>query len=475
MKNRFVKFAAAVAPAALLLASGATPADAKVLLLGDGGWEVSFDGSVNGFAVWHDDDNLSGGTPGLGHSIGLGSPGAQTSADESFRVRTGLLPAVWGMNVKAPTTGGLDMAARIGLYPNISDNTKNGEHNKADLDLREIFFTVDGSFGQVLVGKTLSQFMGKNILTDMTLFGVGGIGIVGGSGGTTLGRIGYGYPYPQFNARIQYTTPDMNGFKVSVGIYDPARIQGNSANGANNLGVGGTTVPLSATETDTPKFEGEASYAGNVGGVDLMGWINGMYESATYTVNSNAVPTATCATLRASGIDCNTVGDDVNSWGFGGGLQGGIPLGPGTLTLMGSGYVGQALGLTFMQDVALAGGAVSFLADATDGVGVARDHWGYIGQGTYAFGQGTSVGVSYGESRAEETDYDKCSRLGTCPVGGGTPNAEIESQSLIDAMLWHDINPNLRLVAEYGRQQVSWFDGADQDTDIFSLGAFFFW
>ena len=50
MTNRFVKFAAAVAPAALLLA--AAPADAKVLLMGDGGWEVSFDGSVNGVAIW---------------------------------------------------------------------------------------------------------------------------------------------------------------------------------------------------------------------------------------------------------------------------------------------------------------------------------------------------------------------------------------------------------------------------------------
>ena len=158
MTNRFVKFATAVAPAALLLAAGATPADAKVLLMGDGGWEVSFDGSVNGFAIWSSSDNRPVTPAGEVRTGSVGTPAANgdRTVNDSFRVRTGLLPAVWGMNIKAPTTGGLDMAARIGLYPNISNNLKNSFN--ADLDMREIFFTVDGSFGQVLVGKTLSQF-----------------------------------------------------------------------------------------------------------------------------------------------------------------------------------------------------------------------------------------------------------------------------------------------------------------------------
>jgi hypothetical protein len=466
MTNRFSKFAAAVAPAALLLAAGATPADAKVLLMGDGGWEVSFDGSVNGFATWTSEDDLSGGSiTGAGtHSVGIGTPLQQTNPDDSFRVRTGLLPAVWGMNVKAPTTGGLDMAARIGLYPNISSNTKNGEHNAADLDLREIFFTVDGSWGQVLVGKTLSQFLGKNILTDQTLFGVGGIGATKQLGGTTLGRIGFGYPYPQFNARIQYTTPDMSGFKVGVGIYDPSRIAGTSLNGG--LGVVGGTQ---ATETSTPKFEGEASYAGSVMGTNLLGWFSGMWQDAKFTTNSQALSAAACATYKAAGIDCNGVGDTISSWGIAGGIQDGIPVGPGTLTLLASGYYGQALGLTFQQDgLHSTLSTPSILADATDGVGAPRTHWGFIGQAGYAFGQGTALGFSYGESRAQQTDFDSAN------LAAGTA-AEIKRQSLYDIMLSHDVNPNLKLVAEYGRQSTDWWDGADQNADIFSLGAFFFW
>jgi len=467
MTNRFVKFAAAVAPAALLLAAGATPADAKVLLMGDGGWEVSFDGSVNGFAVWSSSDNRPAAPAGTVRTGSLGTPAVNGdgTVNDTFRVRTGLLPAVWGMNVKAPTTGGLDMASRIGIYPNISNNLK--DSFGATLDLREIFFTVDGSFGQVLVGKTLSQFMGKNILTDMTLFGIGGIGAVGQGGGTTLGRIGYGYPYPQFNARIQYTTPDMSGFKVSAGVYDPSLIIG-----TGNAASVGVTSNLVANETSTPRFEGEASYAGSISGANVLGWISGMWQDAKF----KGVSTGTCSTAlnsvttAAGELRCLN-GTTVNAWGFGGGVQVGVPVGPGTLELTGSGYTGQALGLSLQMD-----------ADALDFTGKERDHHGYIGQVGYAFGQGTKLQGSYGESAADETSAETTCRnsLGVnsgtniaCPAGG--PGVFVESQSLWDIMLTHDVNPNLKLVAEYGRQNSHWFDGANQDTDIFGVGAFFFW
>ncbi|MFZ0695314.1 MAG: porin [Alphaproteobacteria bacterium] len=449
MTNRFIKFAAAVAPAALLLAVGATPANAKVLLMGDGGWEVSFDGSVNGFAVW------TGNQPPVTNTIVNGvtethSGGAiDTGADtrDSFRVRTGLLPAVWGMNVKAPTTGGLDMAARIGIYPNISNNTKNsfGSSSESQLDLREIFFTVDGSFGQALVGKTLSQFLGKNILTDQTLFGIGATGGNHGAG-TTLGRIGFGYPYPQFNARIQYTTPDMSGFKVSVGAYDPSVINSNQALG------------LTADRTTTPRFEGEASWAGSLAGTTDLAWISGMDQSSTF---SSASP----GTLG---------GSSVNVWGFAGGLQVGIPVGPGTLELMGSGYVGSGIGTTLQLDT-----------DSLDGWGTPRDNDGFIGQVGYAFGQGTKLQASYGESTADETSSESICRTApttagaidngiSCAAAEGTARANLERQDLWDVMLSHDINPNLKLVAEYGRQSEEWFDGKSLDGNVFGVGAFFF-
>ena len=465
MTNRFVKFAAAVAPAALLLAAGASPANAKVLLMGDGGWEVSFDGSVNGFAMWDSSDNVpASGNAALTRLGSVGTPAGNTdrTVNDTFRVRTGLLPAVWGMNVKAPTTGGLDMASRIGIYPNISNNTKNSF--AATLDLREIFFTVDGSFGQVLVGKTLSQFLGKNIVTDMTLFGIGGVGAVAQGGGTTLGRIGYGYVYPQFNARIQYTTPDMSGFKGSVGIYDPSVITG-TANAAGFTG-------LTANETSSPRFEGELSYAGSISSANVLGWVSGMYQSAKFKgVSTGAcVTTLNAVTTAAGELRCLN-GHSVNAWGFAGGLQVGIPVGPGTLELMGSGYVGDALGTTLQLDT-----------DSLDFTGKEKSNDGFIGQIGYAFGQGTKLQGSYGRSSQDETTAENLCRtsLGvnsgtniSCPGAGA--GITVKDQSLYDVMLTHDVNPNLKLVAEYGRENTEWHDGNDMSTDIFGIGAFFFW
>jgi hypothetical protein len=194
-----------------------------------------------------------------------------------------------------------------------------------------------------------------------------------------------------------------------------------------------------------------------------------MYQSAKFTPNAASPSTTNTALALGNGLSFKHSGDTITSWGIAGGIQAGIPVGPGTLGIMVSGFDGEALGLTFQQDFPLAGS----VADALDAVGNERSHWGYIGQATYGFGQGTTVGVSYGESRAGETAFDSLLKNGGVGVVGF--NAEIARQSLVDVMLSHDVNPNLKLVAEYGRQQNEWQDDATQDSDIFSLGAFFFW
>ncbi len=49
----------------------------------------------------------------------------------------------------------------------------------------------------------------------MTLLGVGVGGPAGGS--STLGRIGSGYIYADWKGQIQYSSPNWNGFQVTVG------------------------------------------------------------------------------------------------------------------------------------------------------------------------------------------------------------------------------------------------------------------
>ena len=381
---------------ALLLAPAA---QAVVVVGGDNDWEVSFDGNVNGFYVIEDSDPApaapaasmrmvqlvpdDGDTTdansapdflasAMNRSIPSARRGGNITPDrESSRIRTGLLPAFFSFNVRSPEVAGLRGSARISFAPQIqTSNRKNnfgaGTQAGAQIDMREVFFNIDGEFGTVSVGRTLSLHQRHNILTDMTLFGVGAQGGQAG-GGTTLGRIGYGYVYPQFNARISYKTPQVNGFQLEIGVYDPSQISNEQA-------------PLAWNETSSPRFETEATYATTYTGGTLKAWLGGLWQTAEIAGTNNAV----------TGRD-----DEVTAYG----IHGGAVLGFEGFELTGSGYVGEALGTTLMLDT-----------DAVDYCGDEREHSGYIIQGTYTFNGRTKFGVSYGASMADETDNDKARR-----------------------------------------------------------------
>jgi len=444
--SKMSKITAFAAPAIMALAVAA-PSEAKILLMGDGGWEVSFDGSVNSFYNYVTQDELSL----LEESTNATHTGSNADGEDTSRITVGLLPAVWGMNIKAPTTNGLDMSSRIGLYPSTQNNRRkntsqasSGGQNGGNLDLREIFFAVESSAGKVLVGRTLGLYQGKNILTDMTLFGVGAG--AGSGGGTTLGRIGWGYVYPNFNAGIRYTTPSINGTTFEVGIFDPSTIGGGGG----------------VTETALPRVEMEFAYAGTAGPVSISAWANGMFQKGERSTSEMSALCSLTLNGAVTGADTGLgarEGDNscsVNSNVYVGGGGYGLQLGYAGLTLTGSGYNGRGLGTTLMIDT-----------DALDAAGHARVHDGWIGQGTYAFGQGSSIGASYGVSKAKETTADLVQRSSTT-VG-------IKSQSMWDFMAWHDINKNLRVVAEYGVEEREWHDGANQEAHNISMGGFFFW
>src|SRR5690625_7711023 len=109
--NNFKKTKLAVAAATAMGLS--LPASAIVVVGGDNGWEVSFDGNINQFYVWTDPDARPGATASnpLGNVVG-GNMNTGTG-EKSSRFRTGLLPALFGFNVKAPTWNGLDIGARV--------------------------------------------------------------------------------------------------------------------------------------------------------------------------------------------------------------------------------------------------------------------------------------------------------------------------------------------------------------------------
>ncbi|HET9595440.1 MAG TPA: porin [Anaeromyxobacteraceae bacterium] len=409
--------------AALTLAAAGS-AQAAVGFKTDTGWEASFDGFVNAFAVNQFASDLPTGT-----NLAPDLLSASTK-DNTFRLRTGLLPGLFAFNAAAPDFNGLKVKARIGLYPQIQTNQSRvialgggagsvpAPAFGSQIDLREAFFTVDGGFGQVLAGRALNLFQGKNILTDMTLFGVGVQGNAIGNGGTTAGRIGYGYNYTSFGAQFRYTTPDLSGFKLAVQVGDPNTIDG--------LLAGGPVY----TDTRLPEVEAELSYAGKSGDTGFQAWVSGLAQTNWLP----ATETSVTALGGAGGLGVN----------FGG------------LELLGSGFYGQALGSFFMLQL-----------DALDAVGKERTTWGALGQAAYKAGS-TKLGVSYGQNKIKETSDDATKRAAGAVVG-------IDTRRSATAGLYHDVNAALKLVAEYTWVQTKWFDGTEHTSSLIALGGFVFW
>src|SRR5216117_4358462 len=177
------------------------------------GWAFQFSGNVNAFWVFTKANN---------------------SGPANSSVRTGLLPAFATFEAKGKEAG-MNLAVHFGFAPQIQnagvhDNFGNGTQAGAQIDMRQVYLTIGLKNGsQILAGRELSLFGRQNILNDMTLFGVGAVGIGGGQGGgTTLGRIGFGYIYPNFNAQVTYSSKPGQA-QLSIGLFQP------SVNGAYDV------------------------------------------------------------------------------------------------------------------------------------------------------------------------------------------------------------------------------------------------
>ena len=178
------KLAVAAIPAAMAL-SAPEESKSKLLLMSQEGWEVSFDGAANAFVMHQSSDAQVAGGPGANGVTSFETNGTVMGAGtDSTGVVTGLLPNVWGMTLKAPTNNGLDAQARLGLYTHM--NGGNNALGNGQINLRETNFSVSGSFGTVLIGRSLGIYSSSAILNDMLLFGVGAAATADNSN-TTLG------------------------------------------------------------------------------------------------------------------------------------------------------------------------------------------------------------------------------------------------------------------------------------------------
>lgn len=198
---------------------GAVAGSAQAIEFKTGDWSFTVSGNINAFYVTSNCD--SGKTP---VAAGLACTGQDTVA-----VRNGLLPGSIIFGAKTNQKG-YDISANVGFYPGINSSAAtgvNGAGNSSALatpgiDARQTYLTFgNASMGTIKMGRDIGLFGQDAILSDMTLLGVGSGGGSTAPGNTSLGRIGVGYIYTDFQPQITYTTPAGSPFSASVGLFQP--------------------------------------------------------------------------------------------------------------------------------------------------------------------------------------------------------------------------------------------------------------
>ena len=312
-----------------LVVGAASAAEAQLTMQMGNGWSFTFAGNVNAFLVY-DDINSAGVDP-------LGGKGATG-------IRTGLLPAFAVFDAKGKE-GSTDLGVHFGFAPQIQcgynppplgGTATNGasvggqghDCQGAQIDMRQVYLTVGGSWGQILAGRELGLFGRQNILNDQTLFGVGATGGAAGQG-TTLGRIGFGYNYPDFKAQMTYSSAPGRPFNFSIGLFQPAQ-----------------NPPFLTVQT--PRVEAEGVWTGGNSKV----WVGGLAQS-------NKTPVV--AGTSTSGF----------AWGGTGGVRFGTPM----FSVTGTAYYGKGIGSILM----FLGGATGTGAGGSDDL---RKSYGGYGQVT---------------------------------------------------------------------------------------------
>ena len=375
---------------------------------------IKFSGSINAFYV---NDNPQ--TPGATTAVGGGI--ATVGTDSSNAVRNGLLPGFLLIDVTTKQAG-LDIGAHFGMYPGINSanlgplGANNGGQPTAlataGIDFRQTYLTIGGGFGTVKMGRDIGLFGSEAILNDITLLAVGPTGGNVAPANTSLGRIGSGYIYTDFQPQITYTTPKFGGLQASVGVFQPLQ---------------SLTAP--AQTNTAPGFQGKVTFDQSFGdGGSVRLWASGV-------------------TQKHETIGAGT-GGLVSYTGRGMELGGKLTVGP--ISAVANWYTAKGLGTTVLG-----------LLD-TDANGNPRGSDGFYVQALATLGK-ISLGGSYGESNLDRTAFE---------IAAG--NTLVSKNSSYVGQVRYGLTDWVTLLAEYTKTKSEAHGGNAADSDSIAVGAILF-
>ena len=476
MKNNQLKLAVAGA----VLALGSTAANAGIIIPA-GDWTVDLSGNINTFysntnyTGALEASSLTAATPvgttittssvssvlavsavtvtsvtaaATGASLGARTAGGPLTSSAN-QVSTGLLPSAIGIGARTRQND-LDVAIQTTFFvgANASGagtgafNSTNGLNS---INVRQAFLTFgDKSWGQIKMGRDLGVFGSDAILSDMTLLGVG-VG-AGGAGNSTLGRIGSGYLYADWNGQIQYQSPNFNGFQVTGAIKEPVM---NAAN--HNLG-----------------YDGKATFDFASNGVDGRIWVGGIYQkvstaataaSTATTVTATGVTALSSMTVISTRVTAATAAYTKDARA----VEAGAKINFAGLGLVGYYYDGQNIGTSIVSNASPLSG---LNLGASSGSADQDVRGGYV-QASYKLPVGTKIGASWGQSEIK-ANADTLAAMGS--------SADYKNESWIVGA-YHPLTKHLNLVGEYTDtkyENIQNFSGYDGHARTAALGAILF-
>jgi len=339
----------------------------EVLLNTDTGWNVEVSGAFPVFLVTSNTDNYS-------------------SNDENqvaTRIMSGFNPANITFSVHAPTQNGINVSGVFQINNHLQGSSI---QNDGLFESRIADIIIAGDFGTFNVGKGFGIFNSSSIADAGSGLGVGRFGGPDAAN-ATLGRIGTGYTYANFNPRITYTTPDMGDFILKIGLINPEK-------------PGGTGNRSATIETATPRIEGQANYLFNFYSGSAEFWASGLYQQVNVVVQDYSY--------------------NFSGWELGSKLN------IGDFVLQGSYSQTKSIGADGLIGLNISGGSGLEQANI-DGA-----QW--YGEATYNFGD-IILGSSYGEGSQQQ---------GSSPVG----SAPDITNKLTMAFARFTMTDNLQLMLE---------------------------
>jgi predicted porin len=385
-----------------------------------GDWKIDFSGNVNAFYVGSQCDN-----PGTSTTV---TGGLACTGDHSAAIRNGLLPAALVFSATSRQAD-FDIDVTVGFYPGINSSAAAGVNGAGQpsalatpgIDARQVFFTFgDASWGTVKMGRDIGLFGKDAILDDMTLLGVGSAGANSAPGNTSLGRIGIGYIYTDWEPQITYTTASYNGFSGSIGLFQPLDTTGYTSHNSPQIQIGGSFA------WGDPKSD---ALSGKVW-VDLVN--QKLKDDSAAAAQDALIGKATSFT--GTGVDG---GVKIDVAGFEGVLYG---------------YTGKGVGTTGLFIL-----ATSALGDTRKSDG------GYV-QGTYKLGK-LKVGLSYGLSELKLADDERATQ---------NVNNLLKRNSSGVLGLYYSLTKSITLVGEAMDTKAEAWNGNSATEKDYALGGILF-